>query len=145
MYAIVDIAGQQFKVEKGNYVYAHRLDAKEGGKVEFDKVLLLDDNGKVNVGAPVIKGAKVTGKVVDVIYFELITDIGYYLYGLTPWKNSMYIPMNFLNLIVIYSLWLTILYTYRDYKSSVISKHPRPSKNKKYVNTFNLYLFSNSR
>ena len=65
MYAIVDIAGKQFKVEKGNYVYAHRLDAKEGGKIEFDKVLLLDDNGKVNVGSPTVKGAKVTGKVVD--------------------------------------------------------------------------------
>ena len=65
MYAIVDIAGQQFKVEKGNYVYAHRLNSEEGSKIEFDKVLLLDDNGTVNVGAPLVKGAKVTATVVN--------------------------------------------------------------------------------
>ena len=63
MYAIVDIAGKQFKVEEGNYVYSHRLDTEEGKKVEFDKVLLLDDNGKVSIGAPTVKGAKVTAKV----------------------------------------------------------------------------------
>ena len=47
MYAIVDIAGQQFKVEKDTKVFAHRLEGKEGSKVTFDKVLLLDDKGKV--------------------------------------------------------------------------------------------------
>ena len=65
MYAIVEIAGQQFKVEKDQHVFVHRLEDKEGSKVEFDKVLLIDNNGKVNVGAPVISGAKVTAKVLS--------------------------------------------------------------------------------
>ena len=63
MYAIVDIAGQQFKVEKDQQVFVHRLEAKEGDKVEFDQVLLIDDKGKVNVGAPAIEGALVSAKV----------------------------------------------------------------------------------
>ena len=49
MYAIVEIAGQQFKVEKDQQIFVHRLDAKEGTKVDFDKVLLVDNNGKINV------------------------------------------------------------------------------------------------
>ena len=65
MYAIVDIAGQQFKVEKDQQIFVHRLEEKEGAKVEFDNVLLIDNNGKVNVGAPAISGAKVTAKVLD--------------------------------------------------------------------------------
>ena len=65
MYAIVEIAGQQFKVEKDQQVFVHRLDNEEGSKVDFDKVLLLDDAGKVNVGAPVIKGAQITAKVIE--------------------------------------------------------------------------------
>ena len=65
MYAIVEIAGQQFKIEKEQQIFVHRLDAKEGSKVDFDKVLLMDDAGKINVGAPVIKGAKVTAKVLE--------------------------------------------------------------------------------
>ena len=65
MYAIVEIAGQQFKVEKDQQIFVHRLDTEEGSKVDFDKVLLLDNAGKVNVGAPVIKGAKVTAKVLE--------------------------------------------------------------------------------
>lgn len=64
MYAIVEIAGQQFKVQKDQQVFVHRLENKEGSKVTFDQVLLLDDNGKVEVGAPVISGATVNGKVV---------------------------------------------------------------------------------
>ena len=64
MYAIVDIAGQQFKVAKDQKVYVHRLDAKTGTKVSFDKVLLLDDGGKVTVGAPAIANASVEAKVV---------------------------------------------------------------------------------
>ena len=63
MYAIVEIAGQQFKVEKDQQIFVHRLEEKEGAKVEFDNVLLIDNNGKVNVGAPAISGAKVTAKV----------------------------------------------------------------------------------
>ena len=65
MYAIVEIAGQQFKVEKDQQVYVHRLENKEGSKVEFDNVLLIDNDGKINVGAPAISGAKVTAKVVS--------------------------------------------------------------------------------
>ena len=64
MYAIVDIAGQQFKVAKDQKVYVHRLDAKTGTKVSFDQVLLLDDGGKVTVGAPAIANASVEVKVV---------------------------------------------------------------------------------
>jgi len=63
MYAIVEIAGQQFKVEKDQQIFVHRLDNKEGAKVEFDNVLLIDNKAKVNVGAPAISGAKVTAKV----------------------------------------------------------------------------------
>jgi large subunit ribosomal protein L21 len=64
MYAIVEMAGQQFKVAKDQKVYVHRLQTEEGKKVVFDKVLLLDDNGSVTVGAPVIEGAAVEAKVV---------------------------------------------------------------------------------
>jgi large subunit ribosomal protein L21 len=63
MYAIVDIAGKQTRVEQNKFVYANKLNAEEGAKVEFDKVLLLDIDGKVEIGAPSIKGAKVTGTV----------------------------------------------------------------------------------
>ncbi|UCE93104.1 MAG: 50S ribosomal protein L21 [Flavobacteriaceae bacterium] len=62
MYAIVEIAGQQFKVAKDQKVFVHRLEEKEGSKVSFDKVLLMND-GKVTIGAPVIKNAVVTAKV----------------------------------------------------------------------------------
>ncbi len=65
MYAIVEIAGQQFKVQKDQKVFVHRLDAKEGSKVEFEQVLLIDDKGKVDVGAPAVDGAKVTAEVVS--------------------------------------------------------------------------------
>ncbi len=64
MYAIVEIAGQQFKVKKDQYIYVHRLDAKEGAKVDFENVLLTDDDGKVSVGAPAVKGAKVSASIV---------------------------------------------------------------------------------
>ncbi|GAB4186888.1 MAG: hypothetical protein OHK0057_20860 [Thermoflexibacter sp.] len=63
MYAIVEIAGQQFKVEKDRYIYTHRLEANEGDVLTFDKVLLTDDNGTVSVGKPTVSGAKVTAKV----------------------------------------------------------------------------------
>lgn len=65
MYAIVEIAGQQFKVERGQRVYVHRLEANEGANVEFDKVYLTDNNGKVSVGNPVIDGAKVAATVIS--------------------------------------------------------------------------------
>ena len=64
MYAIVDIAGQQFKVEKDQKLYVHRLEGEEGKKVSFDKVLLIDTGSKVSVGDPVVKGAEVAAKIV---------------------------------------------------------------------------------
>jgi len=63
MYAIVNIAGQQFKVSQDAPVFVHRLDANEGDSVSFDQVLLVDNNGSVKVGAPIVSGAKVTAKV----------------------------------------------------------------------------------
>ncbi len=65
MYAIVTIAGQQFKVERGQKVYVHRLKANEGADVEFDNVLLIDNGGKISVGSPAIDGAKVAASVVQ--------------------------------------------------------------------------------
>ncbi len=65
MYAIVEIAGHQYKVQKDQRIFVNRLDAKEGAKVSFDKVLLTDDKGKVEVGAPVIEGIKVDAKVIQ--------------------------------------------------------------------------------
>ncbi len=65
MYAIVDIAGQQFKVEKDQQIFIHRLEGKEGDKVSFDQVLLIDNDGKIAVGAPAIKDAAVTGKIIE--------------------------------------------------------------------------------
>ena len=65
MYAIVDIAGQQFKVEAGQKIYVHRLQNEVGTQVSFDKVLLTDDNGDVKVGVPFVSGASVTAKVPD--------------------------------------------------------------------------------
>ena len=65
MYAIVEIAGQQFKVEKDQQIFVHRLDSKEGEKVTFDNVLLIETGGKVKVGSPNVGGAKVTAKVLE--------------------------------------------------------------------------------
>ncbi|MFT6867500.1 MAG: large subunit ribosomal protein L21 [Cyclobacteriaceae bacterium] len=65
MYAIVDIAGKQYKVEKDKFVYAPLLDGKEGSKVDFDQVLLLDSDGKIKIGTPTISGAKVSGKILE--------------------------------------------------------------------------------
>jgi large subunit ribosomal protein L21 len=63
MYAIVEIAGQQFKVEKDKKIYVHRLPLEEGAGVEFERVLLVDNEGAVTVGAPVVDGAKVSATV----------------------------------------------------------------------------------
>jgi len=65
MYAIVEIAGHQFKVSKDLKVYVNRLASEEGSKVSFDKVLLLDDNGSITLGAPAIEGASVEAKVLQ--------------------------------------------------------------------------------
>ena len=63
MYAVVEIAGQQFKVEKDQKVFVHRLQTEEGKKVSFDNVLLIGEGDKVTVGAPAIDGAQVGAKV----------------------------------------------------------------------------------
>ena len=63
MYAIVEMAGQQFKVAKDQKVFVHRLDSNEGDAVIFDNVLLIDDNGAITIGAPAIDGASVQAKV----------------------------------------------------------------------------------
>ena len=65
MYAIVEIAGHQFKVSKDLKVYVNRLACEEGSKITFDKVLLLDDNGSITLGAPAIEGASVEAKVLQ--------------------------------------------------------------------------------
>ena len=65
MYAIVEIAGQQFKVQQDQKLYVHRLEGAVDSKIDFDKVLLIDNDGKVKVGAPVISGAKVSAKIMS--------------------------------------------------------------------------------
>ena len=65
MYAIVEIAGQQFKVEEGKKIFVHRLEVEDGEKIDFDKVLLIEDEGKITIGEPTIKDAVVEGKIID--------------------------------------------------------------------------------
>ncbi len=64
MYAIVDIAGQQFKVEQGQEIFVHRLEGEEGANVEFNDVLLIDNEGKVSVGTPHVDGASINAKII---------------------------------------------------------------------------------
>ena len=64
MYAVIESCGKQYKVAEGDIVFFEKLDAEEGKKVTFDKVILVSDNGKVQVGNPYVKGVKVEGKVV---------------------------------------------------------------------------------
>ena len=65
MYAIVEIAGQQFKVSEKQELFVNRINSKEGAKIIFDKVLLLDKDGKIEVGVPTLKGVGVTAKIVE--------------------------------------------------------------------------------
>jgi large subunit ribosomal protein L21 len=65
MYAIVEIAGQQFKVEEGQKIFVHRLEAEIGSDVEFEKVLLIDDDGKITIGEPVIADFIVDGRILN--------------------------------------------------------------------------------
>ena len=65
MYVIVDIQGQQIKVEKDQKLFVHRINAENGSTVEFDKVLLVDNGGTVTVGTPTVNGAKVVLEVVS--------------------------------------------------------------------------------
>ena len=64
MYAIIETCGKQYKVSEGDVVFFEKLEAEEGKKVKFDKVILVSDEGKVEVGTPYVKGAKVEGKVI---------------------------------------------------------------------------------
>ena len=73
MYAIVDIAGQQFKVRQGQQVFVHRLNAEEGSNIAFDKVLLIENEGAVKIGTPELEGAKVEGKVLEHLKGDKIT------------------------------------------------------------------------
>src|SRR5574344_1735168 len=65
MYAIVEIAGQQFKIEKDHKIFVHRLKAEEGSQVTFDRVMLVDNDGTVKVGAPTVTGATVSATVLN--------------------------------------------------------------------------------
>lgn len=73
MYAIVEIAGQQFKAEAGKKIYVHRLQGNEGDKISFDRVLLTDNNGTVQVGTPVVSGAKVNATIVSHLKDDKVT------------------------------------------------------------------------
>jgi large subunit ribosomal protein L21 len=65
MYAIVDIAGQQFKVEKDQKIFVHRLEGEEGTNVTLDKVLLVDNDGDVKVGMPSVAGVTINAKILS--------------------------------------------------------------------------------
>ena len=65
MYAIVEIAGQQFKVENNQEIFVHRLSGDEGAAVTFDRVLLVDNGGKISVGSPSVSGASVNGTILS--------------------------------------------------------------------------------
>ena len=65
MYAIVEIAGQQYKVQKDQQLFVHRLEGKEGSKVTFDNVLLTANGDKIEVGAPAVKGVAVSAKIIE--------------------------------------------------------------------------------
>jgi large subunit ribosomal protein L21 len=73
MYAIVEIQGQQFKVEAGKKVYVHRLEGSEGDAVSFDKVFLTDTDGSVKVGAPTLSGVKVNAKILQHLKDDKVT------------------------------------------------------------------------
>jgi large subunit ribosomal protein L21 len=85
MYAIVDIAGKQFKVAKDQYIYAPKMEGEAGANVSFSNVLLIDNGGNVEVGAPTVSGAKVSGKILEhvkgdkVIVFKKKRRKGYVL------------------------------------------------------------------
>lgn len=65
MYAIVEIAGQQFKVKDGSKLFVHRLEGEEGSSVEFNKVLLVENEGKVSVGEPYVEGMTIKATILE--------------------------------------------------------------------------------
>lgn len=73
MYAIVEIAGQQFKAEAGKKLYVHRLEGNEGDAVSFDRVLLTDADGAVKVGTPIVSGVKVNAKILSHLKGDKVT------------------------------------------------------------------------
>lgn len=73
MYAIVNIAGVQFKVAKDQYIYAPKLEGEAGSKVNFDEVLLVDNNGTIEVGTPTVKGTKVSGTILEHVKGDKVT------------------------------------------------------------------------
>ncbi len=73
MYAIVDIAGQQFKVQQEQEVIVHRLTGETGSNVVFDNVLLVENKGKINVGSPKIDGAKVSVTILEHLKGDKVT------------------------------------------------------------------------
>jgi len=93
MYAIVEIAGQQFKVVKDQKVFVNRLEGKEGSKVTFDNILLLDNAGKIALGDPSVKGACVEAKILKhlkddkVIVFKKKRRKGY---KVKKWSSSIF-------------------------------------------------------
>ena len=85
MYAIVDIAGKQFKVAKDQFIYAPKMEGEAGANVSFGNVLLIDNGGKIEVGAPTVNGVKVSGRILEhvkgdkVIVFKKKRRKGYVL------------------------------------------------------------------
>ena len=73
MYAIVEISGKQFKVEKNKFIYTDKILPKTGKKVEFNNVLFISDKGKAKIGKPIIKGSKVTGEVLTQFKDDKVT------------------------------------------------------------------------
>ncbi len=73
MYAIVEIAGQQFKAEAGKKLYVHRLEGNEGDAVKFDRILLTDNNGTVTIGAPTVAGIAVSAKILGHMKDDKVT------------------------------------------------------------------------
>jgi large subunit ribosomal protein L21 len=65
MYAIIDFNGSQYKIEKNSKLYVNRLETPEGESIEIGKILLIDNDGDVQVGTPTVEGAKVTAKVIE--------------------------------------------------------------------------------
>jgi large subunit ribosomal protein L21 len=72
MYAIVDIAGQQIKVQKDRYVYINRLEGEPGAGLTFDKVLLVDNGGEISVGLPTISGATISATILEHVKGEKV-------------------------------------------------------------------------
>jgi len=91
MYAIVDIAGQQFKVEKDQKIFVHRLEGQEGAQVSFDKVLLIENEGDVKVGVPVLEGASINAKILSHLKGDKVFVFKKWI-PKTKWPQAMFYP-----------------------------------------------------